>query len=531
MIKKLSKSVRKDTLRFYSPTSSFIIFCGFAYFCLQLCLPLIIIGDNDAYANFEVSEMIKSRNIDMCRGPLFSSIILYTLPLIATGVLQLLYNAADSIVVAKFGGGESLAAVSSNGALINLIINLFMGLSIGASVAVSNRYGANDTEGVHRTVHTAIGISIVSGVVCMAAGIIIARQALVWMGTPPEVLAKATLYLRIYFIGMPASMLYNFASAVLRAVGDTRRPMYILIMSGLINVVLNLILVICFKLDVAGVAIATIVSQLISAVLAVYCLMESDECYRYEIKATRIYKAPLIDMIRFGVPAGVQGTVFSMSNILIQSSINSFGVAAISGNAAAANIEGITYTAMNAMHQTCLAFTSQNLGAANYHRLRRIFYTCIASVTVIGIAISALILLFQKPLLSLYTATGIAQSNVSPADILDYGARRLSIISLTYFLCGIMDTVVGGLRGLGSSVVPMIVSIVGVCGIRVVWIYTLFEHVNRTFECLMWSYPVSWVITALLHYICYNIKLKRVLRTAQTELEASTPTAAQEEVE
>ncbi len=461
--------------------------------------------------------MTRSRNIDMCSGPLFKNIILYTLPIIATGVLQLLYNAADSIVVAKFAGGEALAAVSSNGSLVNLIVQLFIGLSVGTSVAVSTRYGANDSDGVHKTVHTAIGISVIGGVICMIAGLLISKQALILMGTPYEVIDKATVYLRIYFIGMPASMIYNFASAVLRAVGDTKRPMYILVMSGAVNVVLNLILVIFTPLDVEGVAIATVVSQIMSAVLAVYCLMGTDDCYRYEIKATKIYKAPLMDMIRYGVPAGVQGTVFSASNVIIQSSINSFGVAAISGNAAAVNIENITYVAMNAMHQTCLAFTSQNVGAKNYYRLRRIFYICVALVTAIGIGISALILLFQRPLLSLYTAATSVESVVSPAEILDFGMRRIAIISLTYFLCGIMDTIVGGLRGLGTSLVPMIVSIIGVCGIRIVWIFTLFQHVSNTFECLMWSYPVSWIITAILHFICYNVKLHSVLKKAKTE--------------
>ncbi len=460
--------------------------------------------------------MARSRNIDMCNGPIFKNIILYTLPIIATGVLQLLYNAADSIVVAKFAGGEALAAVSSNGSLINLIINLFIGLSVGASVAVSNRYGAGDTEGVHKTVHTAIGVSLVSGVVCMVAGLIIARQALILMGTPTEVLDKATIYLRLYFIGMPASMIYNFAAAVLRAIGDTKRPMYILIMSGAVNVVLNLILVICTPLDVEGVAIATVVSQIMSAVLTVYCLMNSDGSYRYEIKSTRIYKKPLLDMIRYGVPAGIQGTVFSASNVIIQSSINSFGIAAISGNAAAANIEGITFTAMNALHQSCLAFTSQNFGAKNYDRLRRIFYICIASVAVVGVLISAVIMIFKQPLLSLYTAATSVESAVSPEAILDFGIRRINVISFTYFICGVMDTMVGGLRGLGTSVVPMVVSIVGVCGIRIVWIFTVFQQVG-TFECLLWSYPVSWIITATLHFICYNVKLRRVLKRAKSE--------------
>ncbi len=461
--------------------------------------------------------MARTRNIDMCNGPVFKSLLLYTLPLIATGVLQLLYNVADNIVVAKFAGGEALAAVSSNGSLINLIINLFLGLSVGASVSVSNRYGANDADGVHKTVHTAITISVIAGFVCMLAGLLVARQALTLMGTPDEVIDKATVYLKIYFIGMPASMLYNFAAAVLRAVGDTKRPMYILILSGMVNVVLNVILVVYTPLDVEGVAIATVASQVISAVLVIYCLMTATDCYRYEIKSTRIYSAPLKDMVRYGVPAGIQGTVFSASNVIIQSSINSFGVAAISGNAAAAGIESFIFTAMNAMHQSCLAFTSQNLGAKNYHRLRRIFYTCIVTVVAIGIFMSAAVIVFQKPLLSLYTTQAAVESAVSPEDILGFGMRRLSVVAMTYFLCGMMDTIVGGLRGLGTSFVPMIVSIVGVCGIRIVWIFTVFEQISRTYECLLWSYPVSWLVTALLQYIFYNVKLRRVLKAAKAQ--------------
>ena len=460
--------------------------------------------------------MARPRNIDMCNGPIFKNLILYTLPIIATSVLQLLYNTADSIVVAKFAGGEALAAVSSNGALINLVVNLFMGLSVGASIVVSNSYGANDADGVHKTVHSAIGISVISGIVCMIAGLLVARDALILMGTPELVLDKATVYLRIYFIGMPVSMIYNFAAAVLRAVGDTKRPMYILIMSGAVNVVLNLVLVMYTPLDVEGVAIATVVSQVMSAVLAVYCLMSAHDSYRYEIKKTRIYKKPLLDMIRYGVPAGIQGTVFSTSNVIIQSSVNSFGVAAIAGNAAAANLESFTYVSMNAVYQSCLAFTSQNLGAKNYSKLRRILYICIALVTVIGTVMSGLILVFQKPLLSLYIATASVETTVPSAEIFNFGMRRIAIISMTYFLCGVMDTVVGGLRGLGTSLVPMTVSIIGVCGIRLVWIFTLFAAVG-TFECLMWSYPVSWLITAILHYICYNIKLSSVLKKAKNE--------------
>lgn len=452
------------------------------------------------------------RNVDMCNGRLLPNILKYSLPLMLTGLLQLLYNAADIIVVAKWAGGTALAAVGANGSLINLIVNLFIGLSVGASVAVSQYYGAEDNRNVHQSVHTAMAVSAVSGIATMVIGLLIARPALEWMDTPAEVIEQSTLYLRIYFLGMPAAMIYNFGAAILRAVGDTKRPLYILTVAGLINVGLNLLLVIVFHLGVAGVAIATTVSQIFSAVMVVLCLVRSYDSYRLELRKLRIYKDKLRLMLRHGIPAGIQSSIFSLSNIIIQSSVNSFGAAAVAGSAAAGNLEGLVYTSMNAFQHTCLAFTGQNIGARRPERLRRIVWLCLLSVTVVGLAISAALLLFGNELLTMYTAASTVENAVSPAEILSFGMRRLWYICPAYCLCGIMEVLVGALRGMGTSVTPMVVSILGVCGVRIVWVFTVFALVNRTFETLFLSYPVSWLATALVHAICLLIVQRRVIR-------------------
>ncbi len=455
---------------------------------------------------------MRRRTVDMLNGALLPNILLYALPLIASGLLQLLYNAADLIVVARFAGGTALAAVGSTGPLVNLIVNVFMGISVGAGVAIARAFGAGDKKDIHESVHTAMGISIASGIVTMVIGLIIAPYALQWMGSPPEVIDQSTLYLRIYFLGMPAMMVYNFGAAILRSVGDTKRPLYILALAGIVNVILNLVLVIVFHLDVAGVAIATTVSQIISAVLVVICLVRAEGVYRYYIRKTRIYKDKLLEMLRLGIPAGVQGSIFSISNIIIQSSINSFGAAAVAGSAAAGNIEGFVYVAMNAMYQTCMAFTAQNVGARQPKRLKPILFTCLGLVTVIGLGLGMLVFVFGEPLLSLYTSTSAATEAVSNADILTRGMERLAVIATTYFLCGIMEVLVGAMRGMGSSWTPMIVSIVGVCGIRIVYIFTIFAFLYHTLTSLYISYILSWTVTAAIHATCLFVKHRRTVR-------------------
>ena len=431
--------------------------------------------------------------MDMTTGPLLPKVLMFSLPLVITSVLQLLYNAADVIVVGRYAGAQSLAAVSSTGALINLLVNIFMGLSVGGSVVIARAYGAGDAREVHQGVHTSITVAGIAGVAVGIMGFFASRPMLQLMGSPDDVIDLASLYMRIFFLGMPFNMLYNFGAAVLRAVGDTRRPLYFLSISGVVNVLLNLLLVIVFKLDVAGVAIATVISQIISAVLVLLCLLRSEGSIRLNPRELRVYRQPLIDIVRVGLPAGLQGSLFSISNVLIQSSINSFGSIAMAGNGAASNLEGFVYVAMNAIHQAALTFASQNLGARKIDRVRRNMWVCLGTVTVIGLSMGLVMLAFGRPLITLYN---------DDAEVIRYGMLRMSYILPTYFFCGCMDVMVGQLRGIGYSIMPMIVSLTGACLLRVVWIYTVFA-LNPTLNTLYISYPISWALTFAVHLACY----------------------------
>lgn len=450
-----------------------------------------------------------SYEIDMCNGPLFGKILRFAIPLMLSGILQLFFNAADIIVVGRFAGPTALAAVGSTGSLINLLVNVFIGLSVGANVLVARYFGARDMQQLHETVHTAILTSLISGVALVVLGLSLAEPLLTLMGTPADVLGQAALYMRIYFVGMPAMMLYNFGAAILRSVGDTKRPLYFLLIAGVINVGLNLVLVIVFHMGVAGVAIATAVSQVIAAVLVALCLIKSDAPYRLELKKLHIYKNKLLEMLRIGLPAGMQGAVFSISNVLIQSSINSFGSIAMAGNTAASNIENFVYTSMNSFHQTTLSFTGQNIGGRKYSRVSKILRINVLCVTVVGIVMGGGAYLFGDTLLSIYTS--------DPA-VAQYGVERLFFLCLPYFVCGIMDTLVGSLRGMGSSITPMIVSLTGACALRVVWIMTVFQ-MDRTLPVLYSSYLVSWIVTALAHYITYLILHHRLMKAHAGEEE------------
>lgn len=434
----------------------------------------------------------KSRNyeIDMCNGPLTRKIITYCIPLALSGILQLLYNAADIIVVGRFSGPTALAAVGSTGSLINLIVNLLIGLSVGASVCVANFYGAGREKDVRETVHTAMLISVIGGVIVSVVGMVFAKTFLGWMGSPDDVIDQATLYLRIYFAGMPLTMAYNFASAIFRALGDTKRPLYYLAVSGLVNVILNLIFVIVFKMGVAGVAIATVVAQAVSTTLIIMCMIRSHSVIHLQRDMLRIHGDKLKEIVRVGLPAGLQGTIFSISNVLIQSSINSFGSIAIAGNSASSNLEGFMYTSMNSVYQAALSFAGQNMGARKYSRLKKVLCNCLAIVTGIGIGMGAIMYLFRYQLLGIYS---------SDMDVINFGIERLELFCLTYFTCGAMDVMVGQMRGMGYSIVPMIVSLVGVCGIRIVWIFTVFKASNSLLTLYM-SYPVSWVVTLAVHF-------------------------------
>ena len=447
--------------------------------------------------------------IDMTEGPLLPKILAFSGPLILTGILQLLYNAADVIVVGNYAGHEALAAVSSTGSLINLLVNVFMGLSVGASVAVARHYGARDIIAMRKAEHTAMTLALFMGVGVGIVGFLLARPLLQLMDSPPDVIDGAALYVRIYFLGMPANMLYNFGAATMRAVGDTRRPMVYLMISGLVNVLLNLLLVIVFHMDVAGVAIATVASQVVSMVLVLLCLFRTRGAIQLNLNECRIDRKSLRDIIRIGLPAGLQGSLFSISNVLIQSSVNSFGSLVVAGNGVACNIEGFVYTAMNAQHQADMTFASQNYGAGKPDRVKRTMWCCLGVVTAIGLSMGLLILLFGRPLLGLY--------NQEP-EVIAKGMIRMGIIMPTYFLCGLMDVMVGQLRGVGYSIMPMIVSLTGACLLRIVWILTVFAQ-NHDLTVLYMSYPVSWFVTFVIHFLCYMFvarkrvdKLKPALR-------------------
>ncbi len=445
-----------------------------------------------------------SFEIDMTNGPLLGKIVRFAIPLALSGILQLLFNAADIIVAGRFAGSQALAAVGSTSALINLIVNLFIGLSIGVNVLVARYYGAGQRKDLHETVHTAVLISVLSGLVLIVVGVALSKPLLQLMGTPSDVIDQAVLYMRIYFVGMPVMMLYNFGAAILRAVGDTQRPLYFLLLAGVVNVFLNLFFVIVVHMGVAGVAIATVISQCISAGLVLQCLVRSDTIYRVELKQLRIYKDKLLQMTKIGVPAGIQGATFSISNVLIQSSINSFGSLAMAGSTAASNIEGFVFTAMDSFTQASLSFTGQNYGAKKFHRITKVLWYNIFLVTVVGLVLGIGAYLAGRPLLGIYS---------TDPEVIDYGMERMLIVCTPYFTCGIMNVLVGAMRGLGSSLTPMVVSIFGVCVLRVIWIYTVFAAAPSMLMLFV-SYPVTWVVTALVEAVCFYFIRKRAIARA-----------------
>lgn len=442
----------------------------------------------------------KKYEIDMCNGPLLGKILIFYLPLMLSGILQLLFNAADIVVVGRFAGNEALAAVGSTSSLTNLLVNLFIGLSVGANVLVARFYGGGKSNELKEMVQTAIATSVIGGILLIFVGFFASKPALALMGTPEDVIAHSVLYMRIYFMGMPFMMAYNFGAAVLRAVGDTRRPLYYLLLAGVANVLLNLLFVITFSMGVAGVAAATVISQAISAALILRCLIKTDSVYRLELKGLKIKPDKLKKMIQIGIPAGLQGSLFSISNVLIQSSVNSFGSVAMAGNTAGSNIEGFVYTAMNAFHQASTSFSGQNTGARKYKRVGRVLFLCEALVIGVGLLMGSGAYLFAGTLLKLYTPD---------TEVIRYGVLRMSYICVPYFLCGMMDVIVGVLRGMGYSVMPMLVSLTGACLFRVVWIYTVFQQ-YRTLQCLYLSYPISWGLTFAVHLVCFFVVYGRV---------------------
>lgn len=435
----------------------------------------------------------KSYEVDMCHGPLAGKIIVFAIPLMFSSMLQLLFNAADVIVVGRFTGSQALAAVGSTGSLINLLTNLFIGLSVGANVLVARAYGAKNHKDISETVHTSMLISVIGGVILACIGIPLAKYALILMGSPDDVINLSELYLKIYFAGMPATLAYNFGSAILRASGDTKRPLYYLFIAGIINVILNLFFVLVCNLGVAGVALATVISQVVSAVMIIRCLMCYDGSLKLELKKLKIHSRKFVQLLTIGVPAGLQGMVFSLSNIVLQSAINSFGSDTMAGNAAAQNIEGFIYMAMNSFYQASISFTGQNVGAGDFKRVRHIFLLCMTFVTITGTFLGTIAILFGHNLLGIYS---------SSPQVISEGLVRMKYICSTYFLCGLMDVAVGSIRGMGYSIAPMIVSLLGACGLRIVWVATIFRAYHTT-NILFLSYPISWGITFLVHCICF----------------------------
>ena len=454
----------------------------------------------------EQKKRDKRFEIDMVRGPVLLKMLKFTLPLMLSSILQLLFNAADIIVVGKFAGDNSLAAVGSNSALVSLLTNLFVGLSVGANVVVAKYYGGRRQRELSDTVHTTMLLSLISGVALTVIGVVLSRYFLIWMGTPDEVLPLATEYLRIYFLGMTGMMVYNFGGAILRAIGDTKRPLYYLAFSGCVNVGLNLFFVISLKMDVAGVGAATAISQWISAVLILQCLCREQSDIRLDLRHLRLHGDKVMAILRIGLPAGVQGLIFSLTNVLVQASVNSFGATVVAGSSAAANIEGFIYFAMNSFYQATISFTSQNVGAKRIKRIDKILGRGEMCVIAVGLVMGGLAVLFGRQLLGIYT---------SSAAVIDAGMERLRIIAMTYALGGAMDVMVGALRGMGYSIIPMIVTLVGGCGLRVFWILTIFQiPALHTVEMLFLTYPVTWAVTLTGHIVTFFIARKKLRERA-----------------
>ena len=438
--------------------------------------------------------------IDMCNGTIMDKLISFSVPLILSGILQLLFNAVDIIVVGRFSGSQALAAVGSTTALINIFTNLFIGISLGANVLAARFYAAQKDKEMSETVHTAIMLALISGVVMLFVGIFFARGALELMGTPDDVIGQSTLYMRIYFAGMPFFMLYNYGAAILRAVGDTKRPLLFLIVSGVVNACLNLFLVIAFHLGVAGVAIATVTAQGISCALVLRCLQRSQASYQLRFRDLKIRGCYVQQIFQVGLPAGIQSTVINFSNALLQSSVNSFGSIAMAGYTAANNVFGFLYVSTNSIPQACMSFTSQNYGVGKWKRMDRVLFDCIILSVVVMLTLGGGMYFFGPEVLKIYTTN---------PRVISCGMEVLTYTTLTYFLCGIMDLLPGALRGMGYSSVPMILSIIGTVGTRIVWIFGIFPN-HRSLDILFISYPVSWMITIVLQVICFYFVRRKV---------------------
>ncbi len=458
--------------------------------------------------------------VDMLHGPLLPKIIRFAVLLMVSNMLQLLYNAADLIVVGQFSGSDTaVAAVGATGSLCNLIVNFFIGLSVGVSVLVARGYGTGNRKSVEEVVHTAITVALISGFIVLLIGVFGSSTFLRWMDTSPAVIEQSSLYLKIYFLGAPLNLIYNFGASILRATGDTKRPLYFLAVSGLANVVLNFIFVYYLHMDVAGVAIATITSQGISAALVILCLVKQDGMCRFNIRKMRVNFEVLGQIIKIGVPASIQSCLFAIANVLIQSSVNSFDTSYaalgraphMSGSSAAGNLEGFVYTAMNSFYQAALNFTGQNAAAKKYRRMRKVLRYCLTCVVIVGALMGAVVILFGRELLGIYIP--------GDAEAIEIGYQRLLLLCSTYWLCGMMDVMVGQLRGLGHSMVPMLVTVGGACGLRILWIATIFAA-YREWMVLLLAWPVSWIVTFSVLAICYLVIQRRFPKDDAPEMDS-----------
>ena len=449
--------------------------------------------------------MKKAYTADMTTGPFFKKIVLFSVPLVFTGLLQLVYNTADTVIVGRFAGKQALAAVGSTGALVALILNVFMGLAMGAGVVTARSIGAGDTAKIKRYTHTAMTLSVISGIAVGIIGYFISGLLLQLMHIETEILTLSTLYLKIYFLGAPGMLIYNFGAAIVRAHGDTQRPLYILFLSGIVNIVLNLILVIPVQLGVSGVAIATVVSQYISAALIVLYLFRSDSVIRIRRKELRIHKQELFEIVKIGVPAGIQNSMFSIANVIIQSSVNSFGENAMAGIAAGANYDSYIYTCTNEFAQTTMTFTSQNVGAEKYENIGKVYGRCMALVCAVGGVLSLLGYIFRGQIVGLFSDV---------PEVITIGAERMQLIMPFYITCSLQDVVAGQIRGLGKSTGPMLVSLLGTCGVRLLWIF-VFLPMNRTLMYLFIAYPLSWGVTFIAQAILYTVLKRNLIKKQQ----------------
>ncbi len=451
----------------------------------------------------------RSQSVDMVNGSLLKNIWIFSVPLMLTNLLQMLFNAADTIVVGRFAGQQALAAVGATGSLCFLLIALFNGLSVGSNVLIARYMGAGDYDKIEKSVHTSMTMAMISGIFLTIAGFFVSRPMLRMMSTPEDIIDMSELYMRLYFVGTFFMLIYNFGAAILRSKGDTKRPLFFLAISGAINVILNVIFVVPMKMGVAGVALSTVISQVVAAVLVLLTLSKEVDATRLDPKKLGIDLPMAWTIIKIGVPAGIQGMVFSLSNVVVQSSINSFGSIHVAANSAANNVENFVYIGMGAFAQSCITFTSQNIGAKRYDRVKKVFdlsmILTVASAAIVGFAAW----FFGEFFLGFYT---------TDPQVIEVGMVRLFWVTMFLFLNGVLDVFVDSVRGMGYSTVPTILMVVGICGVRLTWLWTVFPA-HRSLEVIYMCFPLSWTITSTILGIywfkCYK-DMKKLVVAEQT---------------